>query len=177
MHCTSCGANNRDEALFCRNCGTALQPMQPPSVTEAPTARLPNTPPVAEQPYQSPLSSQQNNPPHYTSYISPNVQPQNPLANPSYADYRPPLPQSASGRSVASLIISIISLFTCTLLSIVGMILGKMEMNDIQNGRAPIAGMGYAKAGFWIGAIITGLQVLAAIIGVFVLIISIITNS
>lgn len=164
MSCTSCGATNRDEALFCRNCGTSLQPnMPPPSVTEAPTTRLPNIPPVAEQPYQSPLSAQQNNPPNYTSYISPNMQAQNPPTNPgyanyqppSYANYQPPLPKSASGRAIASLIISLLSIFTCPLLSILGMILGKMEINDIKQGRAPFAGMGIAKAGFWVGAIIT----------------------
>ena len=174
MFCTSCGENGREDAQFCRKCGAALSnPLaQRPSITEAPTAPLPRH----ESDYYSPLSEQQNNPPNYTAYLSPNAQAQNPLANPSYADYRPPLPNSASGRAVASLVISIISLFTCTLLSILGMILGKMEMNDIKNGRAPSAGMGYAKAGFWIGAIITALQAIGLVIGIFVFLIALMTG-
>ena len=175
MFCTSCGENGREDAQFCRKCGAALtNPLaQPPSITEAQTAPLPRH----ESDYYSPLSEQQNNPPNYTAYFSPNAQAQNPLANPSYADYRPPLPNSASGRATASLVISIISLFTCTLLSILGMILGKMEMNDIKNGRAPSAGMGYAKAGFWIGAIITGLQALGIVIAIFVFFLSLLFPS
>jgi tetrahydromethanopterin S-methyltransferase subunit G len=44
------------------------------------------------------------------------------------------------------------------------MILGKMEMNAIRQGQAPTAGEGIAKAGFYIGLVVTilyGLGILA----------------
>lgn len=63
------------------------------------------------------------------------------------------------------MVLSIISIFTCgPLLSIPGLIIGKMEMNDIAAGRAPAAGLGYAKAGFWIGVVVTVLSCLVGIL-------------
>jgi hypothetical protein len=69
--------------------------------------------------------------------------------------------QGASGRAIAALILSLIGIFLCGLFtSIPGMILGKMEMNAIREGRAPAAGDGFAKTGFYAGMVGTGLSFL-----------------
>ncbi len=145
MICTSCGVNNRDDAQFCRGCGAALgNPFQNPSAPPTPTAPPPSAPPS------------------YPGYQSQFPQP------PTYGGgggYQAPLPVGPSGKAIASLILSIVSIFTCgPLLSIPGMIIGKMEMNDIAAGRAPAAGLGYAKAGFWIGVVVTALSCLVGIL-------------
>jgi hypothetical protein len=147
MICTSCGVNNRDDAQFCRGCGAALgnpyqNPASPPN---------PNVPPP---PPPNPASN-------YPGYQSQFAQP------PTYAGggYQAPMPSGPSGKAIASLVLSIVSIFTCgPLLSIPGMIIGKMEMNDIAAGRAPAAGLGYAKAGFWIGVVVTALSCLVGIL-------------
>jgi hypothetical protein len=66
------------------------------------------------------------------------------------------------------MILSIISIFTCgALLSIPGMILGKMEMNAIRQGQAPPAGETLAKVGFYVGLGVTILTCLVGILYVF----------
>lgn len=151
MICTSCGTTNRDDAQFCRGCGTALiTPPQQPSTPRPPSSPLPSDP-------------LPNNYPGYQSQYPPGQS--NPLQNPSYGNYQAPLPTGPSGKAIASLILSIVSIFTCgPLLSIPGLIIGKMEMNAIAEGRSPQAGMGYAKAGFWIGVVVTALSCLVGIL-------------
>lgn len=140
MICTSCGTTNRDDAQFCRGCGNPLSspPQQPP---RPPSSPLPPDPPPASYPgYQSQYPPGQSNP----------------LSNPGYGNYQAPMPAGASGKATAAMILSIVSLFTCgPFLSIPGMIMGKLEMNAITQGQSSPAGMGYAKAGFWIGLIST----------------------
>jgi Domain of unknown function (DUF4190) len=71
----------------------------------------------------------------------------------------------ASGRAVISMILSVISPFTCWLfLSIPGLILGKMEMNAIRDGQAPKAGETFAKIGFYVGLVVTGLSLVLPVI-------------
>lgn len=149
MICTSCGVNNRDDAQFCRGCGAALgNPYQNPAAPQTP-----NMPPVP------PPSA----PPNYPGYQSQFPQP--PTYSSGGGGYQAPLPVGPSGKAIASMILSIVSIFTCgPLLSIPGMIIGKMEMNDIAAGRAPAAGLGYAKAGFWIGVVVTALSCLVGIL-------------
>jgi Domain of unknown function (DUF4190)/zinc-ribbon domain len=141
MFCTNCGQTNRNDAQFCTKCGNNLHPgFTPPSVTESPTMPLPPPSITDDSPYQPPIGS---------NYPSQNIPQYTP---PSFADYAPPLPGSASGRAIASLVLSIISVFTCgPILSIPGIILGKLEMEAIKSGTASAGGMSYAKAGFWIG--------------------------
>lgn len=142
MICTSCGTTNRDDAQFCRGCGTALTtPPQQPSTPRPPSSPLPPEPPPSSYPgYQSQYPPGQSNPLH----------------NPGYGNYQAPLPAGPSGKATASMILSIVSFFTCgPFLSIPGMIMGKLEMNAIAQGQSPQAGLGYAKAGFWIGLIVT----------------------
>lgn len=65
----------------------------------------------------------------------------------------------ASGRAITAMILSIIGVFLCGLFtSIPGMVLGKMEMNAIDEGRAPLAGKGFAQTGFYVGMVGTGLS-------------------
>ncbi|MEW6127908.1 MAG: DUF4190 domain-containing protein [Acidobacteriota bacterium] len=69
--------------------------------------------------------------------------------------------QSASGRAITAMILSIVGVFLCGLFaSIPGMILGKMEINAIDEGRAPLAGKGFAQTGFYVGMVGTGLSLL-----------------
>ena len=145
MFCTNCGETNRNDAQFCSKCGNNLHPgFTPPSVTESPTMPLPPPSVTNDAPYTPPIGS---------NYPSLNI-PQN--TPPSYANYSPPLPNSPSGRAIASLVVSIVSIFTCgPFLSIPGIILGKMEMDAIKAGTASLAGMNFAKAGFWIGVVST----------------------
>ena len=64
--------------------------------------------------------------------------------------------QGASGRAITSMILSIVGLIFCGwLTSIPGMILGKIEMNAIRDGRASQAGSGFAKTGFYGGIVVT----------------------
>lgn len=154
MFCTNCGETNRNDAQFCSKCGNNLRPgFTPPSATESQTMPLPPSSVTDDRPYQPPVGS---------SYPSQNI-PQN--MPPSYANYAPPLPNSASGRAIASLVLSIISLVICPLFSIPAAIMGKLEMDAIKAGTASPAGMGYAKAGFWIGLICTLLYCGGIVIG------------
>ena len=83
----------------------------------------------------------------------------------SYAGYNPPMPASASGRAIAAMILSIVSIVTCgPFLSIPGLILGKVELNAIREGRAPQAGETYAKVGFYLGIAVTALSCVAGIV-------------
>ena len=67
----------------------------------------------------------------------------------------------ASGRAIAALVLGIISVvMCCTPAGIVGIVLGKMEMNAIQEGRAPRAGESVAKVGFYLGIVATALSLL-----------------
>ena len=152
MICTSCGTTNRDVAQFCRGCGTAL--MSPPPQPSPGSPLSTDVPPTSYPGYQSQYPPSQANP----------------LYNPGYGSYQAPMPAGASGKATASLILSIISIFASPclmfmvpasfLLSVAGMILGKLEMTAISEGRSPAAGLSYAKAGFWIGLIMTALSCL-----------------
>jgi len=155
MFCTRCGANNLDTDQFCRSCSVPLtKPGGAPAAASGP--------PQQPYPYSTPGHGQQQQPPqNYPPY-------------PGYQGYPPPQyghanqtypQQGASGRAITSLILSIVSIFMCGFFtSIPGMILGKMEINAIRQGQAPTAGDGIAKAGFYIGLVVTilyGLGILA----------------
>ncbi|MDQ4120792.1 MAG: DUF4190 domain-containing protein [Acidobacteriota bacterium] len=67
----------------------------------------------------------------------------------------------ASGRAIASLLLSICGLvLCCALTSVPGTILGWMEVNAIKQGRSSPAGMTMAQIGLWGGAIISVLVLL-----------------
>jgi hypothetical protein len=63
------------------------------------------------------------------------------------------------------MILSIVSIVTCgPFLSIPGLVLGKMEMNAIREGRASQAGETFAKVGFYLGLAVTVLSCLGGFI-------------
>lgn len=137
MFCTRCGTQNPDDAGFCRNCSS---PLTRPVSQQQPGAY------ANPSPYAPPSQPQQP-PPPYPGYQGAPIYPS------SYAG-QPSAQTSASGRAIASMVLSILGLVVvgCGLfLSIPGMILGKMEMNAIAAGQAPKAGETLAKIGFYVG--------------------------
>jgi len=168
MFCTRCGANNLDTDQFCRSCSAPLT--KPGGVSGAPSGS-----PQQPYPYSTPgQGQQQQQPQSYTPY--PGYQgyppPQQGYANQTYPQ------QGASGRAITSLVLSLVSIFMCGFLtSIPAMILGKMEMNAIRQGQAPSAGEGLAKAGFYIGLVVTILYGLIILGYIFLIFIGIATAS
>jgi hypothetical protein len=152
MFCTRCGANNLETDQFCRSCGATLVKSGGAPGASSGSAQQPH-------PYSTPSAGQQQQQQQgYTPY-------------PGYQGYPPPqygyanqmsgAQGGASGRSIAALVLSIISLLICCMpVGIIGIVLGKMEMNAIQEGRAPRAGEGMAKVGFYLGIVGTALSLL-----------------
>jgi hypothetical protein len=76
------------------------------------------------------------------------------------------------------MVLSIVSIFTCGfLLSIPGMILGKMEMNAISQGQSPQAGENFAKAGFYVGLVVTILTCLLGVGYIFLIFFGVLSSS
>lgn len=81
-----------------------------------------------------------------------------------------PPSQSASSKSIISLILGILSIFLLGFLSgIPAMILAKHEEDEIRQGRSPVAGEMLAKLGFWLGLIGTILSGLTVLIFIFLI--------
>jgi hypothetical protein len=152
MFCTRCGANNLDTDQFCRSCGATLVKSGGAQGASSGSAQQP-------YPYSTPNAGQQQQQSQgYTPY--PGYQ-GHPPPQYGYADQMPMQQGGASGRAIAALITSIVSLVICCWpASIVGIVLGKMEMNAIQDGRAPRAGETMAKVGFYLGIVATALSLL-----------------
>lgn len=162
MFCTRCGTQNSEDAAFCRNCSAPLvkpgaTPRQPGGfATPPPYGTSSTTSP--QQPAQPTQPSQSGQAPYpgYQGY---------PVYQGNYVNQAPSQQSSASGRAIASLILSILGLIGCGFLtSIPGLILGKMEMNAINAGEAPRAGEVLAKIGFYLGIAATVLYCLGGII-------------
>jgi len=152
MFCTRCGARNLDTDQFCRSCNAPLVKPGSPQSQGAPSGSV-------HQPYGS--SQQQQPPQAYPPY--PNYQGY-PQSQPSYPNQMSGQQSGASGRAIAAMIVSIASLVLCLMTccvpftsifflstSVVGIVLGKMEMDAISEGRAPQAGETMAKVGFYLG--------------------------
>lgn len=73
-------------------------------------------------------------------------------------------PEKASGMATAALILSIVGIFCCGVASIVGLILGVIELGKINRGESSERGRGYAKAAVIIGAVMIALGVILNII-------------
>ncbi len=152
MFCTRCGTQNPDDAGFCRNCSSPLT--RPVSHSGQQTAPQSNQPTSGS--YANPSSSQSP----YPGYQGP------PVYQSSYANQPITQQSGASGRAIASMVLSILGLVMCGFLtSIPAMILGKMELNDIKLGKAPKAGETLAKIGFYVGIAGTVISCLAGIAG------------
>jgi hypothetical protein len=70
--------------------------------------------------------------------------------------YRQPPPMTRGGpssRATTALVLGILGLLCCGLLGIPAMIIGKQEMNNIDQGLAPVEGRGLAQAGFILGIV------------------------
>jgi hypothetical protein len=86
----------------------------------------------------------------------------------------------ASGRAIAALVLSIVALISCCFgwpFGIVGIVLGKMEMNAIRDGRAPQSGESLAKVGFYLGIAATAISLLVTAIYFFSIFANIATSS
>lgn len=84
-----------------------------------------------------------------------------PVATPVDEPARPPAEQ-ASGRAIAALILGILSLVCMGFVTgIPAIILGRMELNAIKEGKAVCAGEGVAKVGYILGIVGTVLTCLA----------------
>jgi hypothetical protein len=158
MYCTQCGTANSDELRFCSNCGAPMVRRGDTPQNRAPSVS--GQTPYPEYRAESP----------YPGYRAESSYPAYP-GGPAYPMH--PKEGSASGRAVISMILSIISPFTCWLfLSIPGLILGKMEMNAIRDGQAPKAGETFAKIGFYVGLAVTLLSLVIPVIWLFFLVIT-----
>lgn len=159
MFCTRCGSNNIDTDQFCRSCGAQL--MKPGGAQGAPSGSDQQPYPYSTpNPYSTPSAGQQqqqpqgSTPPYsgYQGYPPPQY---------GYAEQMSSQQSGASGRAIAALVTSIISFVICCWpAGIVGIVLGKMEMNAIQEGRAPRAGESMAKVGFYMGIAATAISLL-----------------
>jgi hypothetical protein len=58
-----------------------------------------------------------------------------------------------SSRATTALVLGILGLLCCGLLGIPAIIVGKQEMNNIDQGLAPVEGRGLAQAGFILGIV------------------------
>lgn len=79
--------------------------------------------------------------------------------------------EGASGKAITALIFGILGFFTCPLVGIVALFLGKSASADINAGKASPAGAGMAKAGIilgWIHIVLLVLGILV-IVGMVVL--------
>ncbi len=159
MFCTRCGTRNLDTDQFCRSCNAPLvkprdsQRQDPYSGSAQPSPPYPTT--AGQQPHQQPTQTHQPYP-GYQGF---------PVSQSGYANQLPMNQASASGRAIAAMILSIVALFTCgPFLSIPGMIMGKMEMDAIRQGQAPVAGEAFAKVGFYVGIIVTALFCLGGLV-------------
>jgi Domain of unknown function (DUF4190)/zinc-ribbon domain len=158
MYCTQCGTANSDELRFCSNCGAPMVRRGDTPQNRAPSVS--GQTPYPEYRAESP----------YPGYRAESSYPAYP-GGPAYPMH--PKEGSASGRAVISMILSIISPFTCwLLLSVPGLILGKMEMNAIRDGQAPKAGETFAKIGFYVGLAVTLLSLVIPLIWLFFLVIT-----
>lgn len=92
--------------------------------------------PQYQQPYQQPAAPQ----PNY-GYQQPS----------GYQPYGQPLAQGTNGLAIGALVASLIGLCTCSIGSIVGIILGVLSLNQMKE-RPGQDGRGMALAGIWVGA-------------------------
>jgi hypothetical protein len=152
MFCTRCGTRNLDTDQFCRACNAPLaKPPESRQQGESSEQIRPATP-------YSASGSQQQPPQGYPPY--PGYQGY-PVSQPSYANQSQMQQAGASGRAIAAMVLSIVSLVMCCLpASLIGMVIGKQEMNAIQEGRSPQAGETMAKVGFYLGIVSTALSLL-----------------
>lgn len=140
MYCTRCGTQNPDDAGFCRNCSN---PLSKPVSTQKQAGAYTSPANYGDQGSATSGRSGQTPYPGYQGY---------PVYQSSYANQQPIIQGSASGRSIAAMVLSILGIVGCGFFtSIPAIILGKMEMTAIAAGQSPKAGETLAKIGFYLG--------------------------
>lgn len=162
MFCPRCGTQNADDARFCRHCGHVFVATK--ESTNPPAGQRPVSNDLPYPGYQG-----RQNPNFQTQHVSPpavgfdpNLPPH---LQPGFAQSGYQQSQGASGRAIASLVLMVISFFTCgPFLSIPALILGKQELDAIRAGRAPRAGENLAKFGFYGGIAVTVLYCLGGLL-------------
>lgn len=140
-YCPNCNRPNPSEAVFCRHCASPLSAGGGGGQQQQ----------YADQRQNQQQNQQWNQPP-------PGGQMQGNFANSSAN-------AGASGRAIASLILSIAGfLLCCFFLGIPGAILGWLEISAIKEGRSSEKGLLMAQIGLWGGI---GVTVLSALFYVF----------
>jgi hypothetical protein len=138
MLCQRCGMKNRQGSHYCRGCAAPILVAQPPQFNQGYGAQ--------SQQFNQSYGAQ----PHQFNQGY-GVQPQ----------------EKASGRSIAAMLMSLVGMLFCfSPLTLAGMILGKSEMNAINNGNGSPAGLGFAKTGFFVGLCVTALHALFVFTGI-----------
>ena len=161
MNCRYCGADNRDSAKFCENCGGAI--VAPAQVT-TPAEETVNAAP--ETPVENTTPAPQAYEP-YTAYQQPAMneqgyQPYNPNAYRPYdyttapADTTPP----ANGLAIASLVCGILSLICCGAFTAIPAIICRVIAKSQGNKNAA------STAGIICGGVSLALWVLGIVLGV-----------
>jgi hypothetical protein len=174
MFCTRCGTRNLDTDQFCRACNAPLvktgEAQRPGESSGSGQSSYPYSTAGSGGAGQQQQPSSPGYPPYpgYQGY---------PVSQHSYANQMPMSQAGASGRSIAALVLGIVSLVMCCLpTGIVGIVLGKQELNAISEGRAPQAGETMAKVGFYLSILATGLSLLFGVFYFLGIIASIASN-
>ncbi|MHB9112668.1 MAG: DUF4190 domain-containing protein [Thermoleophilia bacterium] len=93
--------------------------------------------------------------------------PQMPETGPTTAGGIPPRPESASGLAVASLVLSILGIFCCSVPALAGIVIGIVELGNIKKGQSSVKGLQMAKAGIAIGIAALVINLILAIILIY----------
>ena len=156
MFCTQCGSKNNDDLERCWQCQALLVRRRPTD-----PGRPRRTDPVGGEPWPP---APDPNPgragdyePYPSQYAGQTAIRDGGTGAPGGAGPLAP----ASNRSILAMVLSILGFVGCgPVTAVPGLILGWLELRAIREGRAPLAGQGFAKVGFYLGAILTALMIL-----------------
>ncbi|MBI5871199.1 MAG: DUF4190 domain-containing protein [Actinobacteria bacterium] len=90
--------------------------------------------------------------------------PQMPATGPVTPGGMPPRPEKASGLATASLVLSILGIFCCSVPALAGVVIGIVELGNIKKGQSSIKGQSMAKAGVIIGIAALVINLILAIV-------------
>jgi len=90
--------------------------------------------------------------------------PQVPATGPVTPGGMPPRPEKASGLATASLVLSVVGIFCCSVPALAGVVIGIVELGNIKKGQSSEKGRSLAKAGIIIGILALAVNLIIAII-------------